>query len=130
MAEQTKKILHKVKVLDVQGNPIKDEKGRFVWETKEQVYRIDADFVPTAIEDICIDFIDNYVDKNNQGEWLVEVLNEKEYYKKGTKKGQEKDISFVSVRSAFAKKFFPEIVKGKSNKEESFRSKLLAKYQK
>ena len=46
------------------------------------------------------------------------------------KKGQEKDISFVTIRSAVAKKFFPEIIKGTSVKEKSFREKMLAKLDK
>ena len=130
MAEKTKIIKHKVKVLDEEGNPIRNEKGRFKWKVVEKTYRIDADFVPTAIEDICIDFIDNYVDANNEGEWLVSELEKTEVYKKGKKQGEEKDISFVSLRAAFTKKFFPDIIKGSDKKEESFRTKLLAKYSK
>ena len=130
MAEKKIKIKHKVKVLDESGNPIKNEKGNFVWEIVEKEYRVDADFKPKAIDDICAEFIDNYVEANDEGEWFVSVLESKETYKKGEKKGQEKDISFVTIRSAFAKKFFPEIIKGTSEKEKSFREKMLAKYKK
>ena len=130
MAEKIKIIKHKVKALDEQGNPIKDEKGKYVWNVVEKPYRIDAEFVPTEIDEICIDFIDNYVEANNKGEWLVSELMKKETYKKGDKKGQEKDISFVSLRSAFAHEFFPQIIKGKADSEENFRKKLLAKYSK
>ena len=130
MAEKTKIIKHKVKVLDEAGKPVKDENGKYKWQVVEKSYRVDAEFVPTAIEDICIDFIDNYVEANNQGEWLVNELMKKETYKNGSKKGQEKEISFVTLRSAFAKKFFPAIIKGAGQKEESFREKLLAKYKK
>lgn len=130
MAEKKIKIKHKVKVLDESGNPIKNEKGNFVWETVEKEYRVDADFKPKAIDDICAEFIDNYIEANDEGEWFVSILESKETYKKGEKKGQEKEISFVTIRSAFAKKFFPEIIKGTSDKELSFREKMLAKYKK
>lgn len=130
MAEKKIKIKHKVKVLDESGNPIKNEKGNFVWETVEKEYRVDADFKPKAIDDICAEFIDNYIEANDEGEWFVGILESKETYKKGEKKGQEKEISFVTIRSAFAKKFFPEIIKGTSDKELSFREKMLAKYKK
>lgn len=130
MAEKKIKIKHKVKVLDESGNPIKNEMGNFVWETVEKEYRVDADFKPKAIDDICAEFIDNYIEANDEGEWFVGILESKETYKKGEKKGQEKDISFVTIRSAFAKKFFPEIIKGTSEKEKSFREKMLAKYKK
>ncbi len=130
MAEKKIKIKHKVKVLDESGNPIKNEMGNFVWETVEKEYRVDADFKPKAIDDICAEFIDNYIEANDEGEWFIGILESKETYKKGEKKGQEKDISFVTIRSAFAKKFFPEIIKGTSVKEKSFREKMLAKYKK
>ena len=130
MAEKYTTIKHKVKKLDEAGNPIKNEKGNFVWETVEKNYRIDAGFKPTAIDEICADFIDNYVEANDEGEWFVSVLEQGETYKKGDKKGEKKDISFVSIRSAFANKFFPEIIKGKPTTELSFREKMLAKYKK
>ena len=117
-------------MLDESGNPIKNEKGNFVWETVEKEYRVDADFKPKAIDDICAEFIDNYIEANDEGEWFVGILESKETYKKGEKKGQEKEISFVTIRSAFAKKFFPEIIKGTPEKELSFREKMLAKYKK
>ena len=123
-------IKHKVKKLDEAGNPIKNEKGNYVWETVEKQYRVDADFKPTSIDEICADFIDNFIEANNEGEWFVGVLEQTETYKKGEKKGEKKEISFVSIRSAFANKFFPEILKGTPEKEMSFREKMLAKYKK
>ena len=130
MAAKYTVIMHKVKKLDENGNPIKNEKGNFVWENVEKQYRIDAGFKPTSIDEICAEFIDNYIEANDEGEWFVELLEKTETYKKGEKKGQEKEISFVSIRSAFAKKFFPEIIKGATEKELSFREKMLAKYKK
>lgn len=130
MAEKYTVIKHKVKKLDEAGNPIKNEKGNFVWEEVEKKYRIDAGFKPKAIDEICAEFIDNYIEANDEGEWFVSVLEKKETYKKGVKKGEEKDISFVTIRSAFAHKFFPEIIRGKAEQEMSFRDKMLAKYKK
>lgn len=128
MAEKYTIIKHKVKKVDEAGTPIKDEKGNFVWETVEKQYRVDPDFKPTAIDEICAEFIDNYVEAHDEGEWFVSVLEKKETYKRGEKKGKEKEVSFVTIRSEFAKKFFSEIIKGKADKELSFRDKMLAKY--
>ena len=130
MAVKYATIKHKVKVRDENGAFVKDDKGKYVWEEVEKKYRIDADFKPKAIDEICAEFIDNYIEANDEGEWFVEQLEKTETYKKGEKKGQEKEISFVSIRSAFANKFFPEIIKGNPTKEMSFREKMLAKYKK
>lgn len=130
MAEKYTIIKHKVKKLDELRNPIKNDRGNFIWETVEKKYRVDADFKPTSIDEICFEFIDNYVGAHNEDEWFVSVLEQKETYKKGVKKGEEKDISFVTIRSAFANKFFPEIIKGTPERELSFRDKMLAKYKK
>jgi hypothetical protein len=130
MAEKYSIITHKVKKLDASGNPIKDEKEHFVWEVVEKKYRVDADFKPSSIDEICAEFIDNYVEANNEGEWFVGVLEKTEVYKKGDNKGKKKAISFVSIRSEFVNKFFPEIIKGEPAKELSFREKMLAKYKK
>ena len=130
MAAKYTTITHKVKKLDEDGNPIKNDSGNFVYINVEKQYRIDADFKPTSISEICSEFIDNYVDANNEGEWFISVLEQKETYKKGKKKGQEKEISFVSIRSAFVRKFFPEILKEEPGKKLSFREQMLAKYKK
>lgn len=130
MAAEYITIKHKVKKLDKDGNPIKNDKGNFVYTVVEKKYRVDADFKPEAIDEICSTFIDNYVEANNQGEWFISVLEKKETYKKGKKKGQEKEISFVSIRSAFVRKFFPEILKEEPGKKLSFREQMLAKYKK
>ena len=129
MAEKYITIKRKIKKLDEQGNAIKDN-GKLVYETLEQKYRVDADFKPSAIDEICSEFIDNYVEANNEGEWFVSVLEMKETYKNGPKKGQEKDASFVTIRSEFANKFFPEIVKGNKKEEKTFRERMLEKYKK
>lgn len=102
MAVKYTTIKHKVKVRDENGAFVKDDNGKYVWEEVEKKYRIDADFKPKAIDEICAEFIDNYIEANDEGEWFVEQLEKTETYKKGEKKGQEKEISFVSIRSAFA----------------------------
>ena len=130
MAVKYTTIKHKVKVRDENGAFVKDDNGKYVWEEVEKKYRIDADFKPKAIDEICAEFIDNYIEANDEGEWFVKELEKTETYKKGEKKGQEKEISFVSIRSAFANKFFPEIIKGTSATELSFREKMLKKYKK
>ena len=57
MAAKYTVIKHKVKKMDAEGNPIKNEKGNFVWEEVEKSYRVDAGFKPEAIEEICAEFI-------------------------------------------------------------------------
>lgn len=105
---------HKVKKLDAEGNPIKNEKGKYIWENVERTYRIDAGFKPASIDEICIEFIDNYIEANNKGEWFMEVSEGKE--------------NFMSIRSEFAKEFFSEIVKGTGKKEPSYIEKMRKKY--
>lgn len=107
MAEQYVIKTHEVKTTDTNGNVSKT--------TKEIKYRVDADFVPTKISDISIEFIENYVDANDKGEWMLNALSQKEVIKKAKKAekiGTEKDISFVGLRALFVKEFFPEILIG------------------
>lgn len=119
-------IKHKAKVLDTNGEPITilNEKGRkvFQWEEKEITYRVDAGFIPKRIDEICEDFIQNYCIANDKEDWLDSQYSEQEdktitNKKTGkiTKKKQPK--SFVSIRSAFAKEFFPNIIIGKQEKD-------------
>jgi len=98
------------------------------------VYRIDAGFQPKAIGEICEEFIQNYVIANNETDWLVAQYSEKETAtaKKDTKtrkKGDtyEQDKSFVSIRSAFVDKFFPDIKKG-TGKDETARTAFMKNY--
>lgn len=83
------------------------------------VYRTDADFVPTAVKDICEPFIQNYVIAKGDVDWLVaqyeemeeaEAKKETRGRKQGLKYMQKK--SFVSIRAAFVRKYFPEILIG------------------
>jgi hypothetical protein len=94
-------------------------------ETIETKYRVDADFVPKEIADICMEFIENYCVANNQIEWLVKTMNITEY--KVTRNKGKKDeyietvkcdnYPFVNVRRDFVMQFFPKIIKGESANE-------------
>lgn len=98
-------------------------------EKKEIKYRVDADFVPTEIKEICIEFIENYCVANGKTEWLAETLDKKTTHKhqKGDKEGQvitDKNgkpklfsYSFPEIRADFAKEFFGDIIKGETPKD-------------
>ena len=125
---------------------VRKKDGSFA-ETK---YRIDASFIPAAVNEICDKFIINYCIANNEEEWLFNELNATETatankdrkvtavvngikqknYNVKAGESYEQPKSFVSLRSDFANKFFPEIIKGKPEQELSFRDKMLAKYKK
>lgn len=98
-------------------------------------YRVDAAFVPTAVKEICEEFIQNYCDANGHDEWLIAQYEAKEtaVAKTTTKRRQAGDKyeipkSFVSIRSEFVEKFFPEIIKG--NKTLTPREEYLKKHKK
>ncbi len=88
-------------------------------EEKTIPYRIDADFVPSKLDEICEEFIQNYCLAKGQEEWLDKQYNSKEEftvkaeggktvggkkYKQGEKYIAEK--SFISIRRDFGKEFF------------------------
>lgn len=115
---------HYIYEKDADGNRRRTNK------VKEIEYRTDADFSPKKIDDICIEFIENYCVANNQIDWLLEASNEKEIINKAKDKekiGKKKKKSFVGLRADFVKKFFPEIVVGKPEKV-SFIDAFNAKY--
>lgn len=111
---------------------VRKKDGSFA-ETK---YRIDASFIPAAVNEICDKFIINYCIANNEEEWLFNELNATETatankdrkvtavvngikqknYNVKAGESYEQPKSFVSLRSDFANKFFPDIVKGSSTK--------------
>lgn len=86
-------------------------------------YRIDADFKPKIIGEITQEFIENYCEANNQGEWLLSILDKTDK----RKDGKEIPISFMSVRKEFALKFFPKIIKGKK-KEPTWAERMKEKF--
>jgi len=122
-------IKHKVKVRDNDGNPVK-KNGKFLWEEKEKKYRVDPDFVPSKVEEICEDFIINFCEANGKEAWLEAQYNSKEMKKKkvdGVEIKEEQPKSFVSIRSAFMDEFFNGIRKGKKEKPLTKREQWLAK---
>lgn len=93
-------------------------------------YRIDADFIPNDISEISEEFIDNYCEANNEINWLIEMVNTKVPTKNLDENGNPKKVfmPFVNLRSEFAKKFFPSIIKGEGKKTETLRDRLNKKY--
>lgn len=125
MAEY-KIIEHKVKRKDENNKFVKDEKGHFIFDTVSKEYRIDAEFKPNDVSEIIIDFIKNYCVANNQVDWLIEQLESKETHKKKDGTVKKVDKSFISIRSAFIDKFFPEIRKGNVEKQPTKHETMLA----
>jgi hypothetical protein len=81
---------------------------------KEVTYRIDADFTPSKLDEISIEFVINYCEANNQAEWLYEKLTTKVPCKiKKTGETKLREIPFVKLREEFVSKFFPALKKGK-----------------
>lgn len=92
----------------------KNKKG----EEKTINYRVDADFVPKKLDEICEEFIQNYCLAKGKEEWLDKQYESKETFEVKTSKrtyrgveytkGQkyEADKSFISIRKDFAKEFF------------------------
>lgn len=94
-------------------------------------YRIDASFVPEKVSDICMEFIINYCKANGAEaiKWLKDIANKKETQERTStdKKTGEKitktvevHTPFVSLRTAFAEKYFPDIIVGKSKGGKSY----------
>ena len=105
-------------------------------QTFEKKYRVDADFVPSEIAEIHMDFIENYCVANNKIDWLLEEVNTSEYTteKKNKETGEKEtktvkcdNYPFVMLRADFAKKFFPSIIKG-IEKKETVKDRLNKKY--
>ena len=103
-------------------------------------YRVDADFVPKKLDEICEEFIQNYCLAKGESDWLdkqydsTEVFevkaDKRKYkgveYKKGDKYEAEK--SFISIRKDFADKFFG--IKKKEEKAKTGRDKWAEKKKK
>lgn len=104
---------------------VKDEDG-----TKRKVsvdYRVDADFVPTSISEICVEFMIEYCFAHGEGDWLDDEASKKVQIT--TKKGtvSERNTPFVTLRAKFTEKFFPEIIKGEKEKGPSTLDKIRAR---
>lgn len=106
------------------------KKKKVKGEVVETKYRIDADFKPTAIGEICMEFIEAYCVANEKIDWLLEEVNITEYavIRNKGKANETKEIvkcdnyPFVNLRKDFVEKFFPKIIKGKEN--ETWKEKL------
>lgn len=105
--------------LDEEGNRIKNEKGKCVYTKEEVEFIIDTNWTPSNKNEVCIEYIENYVDKHNEGKWFYEVLTQKD--------SSGKPIPTERICAKFIDKFFPEI---KGKKVKSKRSQLLDKYSK
>lgn len=105
--------------------------------TKEIKYRVDSDFVPEKITDICNEFIENYCFDKEQDEWLFKEYGKREKRNKKVKNADgsvsetqvEQDISFVTLRSDFVNQFFPNIIVGSGTKKTN-KQKFLERYYK
>lgn len=104
-------------------------------EVIETQYRIDADFTPSKIGEISMEFIENYCVANNAIGWLLEEVNITTYSvtrDKG-KPTERKEVvttdnyPFVNLRKDFAEKFFPSII-GKESTTQTWKERLNAKY--
>jgi hypothetical protein len=108
----------------------KDKEGKVI----EVTYRIDADFIPSKINEISNEFIENYCVAKNEVEWLLTTVNTSSYVverkDKETKAVRLETIQcdnypFINLRRDFALKFFPDIFKGKdADKQETFKARL------
>ena len=90
-------------------------------EIIETTYRVDADFKPAEVNEICMEFIENYCVAKGEIAWLLETVNTSAYEVERTNKetGEKfKEVvkcdnyPFVNLRRDFVKKFFPKIIKG------------------
>lgn len=109
----------------------KNKKG----EEKTILYRVDADFVPTSVNEICEEFIQNYCEAKGQVEWLIaqyeaeeEAIAKKDGKRRKAGEKYKQPKSFVSIRADFVSSFFPNILKG--DKTTNNREAWLAKHKK
>lgn len=80
-----------------------------------------ADFIPTSLNDLTKEFMINYICEKapTEKKWFKELVTKKNTIKR-KKKGSSEIIeieqvtSFATIRTEFANKFFPEIIKPKN----------------
>lgn len=100
-------------------------------------YRVDPAFKPTAINDICMEFIENYCVANNEIEWLLQTINTTSYPVERKNKETGKcyvetvtctNYPFVNLRRDFVAMFFPSIFKGAAPHKETWKERLNRMY--
>ncbi len=104
-------------------------------------YRIDADFIPKKLGDICEEFIQNYCLDKGETDWLDKQYDSTEVFEVKSDKGKKFDgvkyvkgdkytapKSFISIRKDFAEKFFD--IKKKEEKTKTGRDKWAEKKKK
>jgi hypothetical protein len=105
-------------------------------ETIETQYRIDADFKPSKIGEISMEFIENYCVANNAIDWLLEEVNITTYSvirDKGKPTERKEFVTcdvypFVNLRRDFAEKFFSSILIGTNDAPKTWKDRLNEKY--
>lgn len=82
-------------------------KDKEVIETK---YRVDADFVPTQQNEICIEFIKNYcISKGKEDvKWLIDLMTTN--VETNSEKKKARKITNLEIRKQFVNKYFPSLV--------------------
>ena len=101
-------------------------------EVRTTKYRVDPDFKPTDISEICVEFIENFCVAKDAIAWLVDKVNTTSYevVRKNKETGESytetvkcDNYPFVNLRRDFAQEFFPDIIKGKVARE-TFKDKI------
>ena len=100
----------KVTTKKVDGKPVKEE----------VTYRVDADFVPSNINEVCLEFMMNYCKAHNEGDWMITTSSNTIT----DKKGKKRDYPFVSLRADFMKKFFPNVLKGEKKENKPMKNRI------
>lgn len=89
-------------------------------KTIENTNKATADFIPQSLNDLTKEFMIMYINKvaPTEKKWFKELVSQKTIIKR-KKKGSndiievEQITPFATVRTEFAKKFFPQIIRQK-----------------
>lgn len=107
------------KMTDENGKYIKDEKGKFIYETdayghkvydvEETEYRIDPDFIPQTADEICLEYIDAFCEADKDRKvWWDEIREEFEEEKDNGEK-VKRYRSYPEIVKAFIAKYYPNL---------------------
>lgn len=96
---------------------VKRSKGKN-GEIKEITYNVNPDYKPLKVSDISMEFIINYCKASGKDaiQWLKEIANKQEKQTRNDKTIMV-NTPFVTLRTAFAEKYFPDIIVGTKKKE-------------